>query len=75
MASGLNRAFLEVKTSEILITESCVGERKRRVNLSYHKKFISHKNLRLILHNNDEKNIELFCRFNTQIGDGLMFQI
>ena len=66
MASGLNRAFLEVKTSEILITESCVGERKKRVNLSYHEKFIFHKNLWLILHENGDKNIDFFCMPKTK---------
>jgi hypothetical protein len=44
MASGLKRVFLEVKNFEILITESCVGERKKRANLSYREKFISRKN-------------------------------
>jgi hypothetical protein len=73
MASSLNKEFLEVRTSEILITESCVGEKKKSVNFFYHEKFISHKNLRLILHENGDKTFNFFWRCNIQIGDGLIF--
>ena len=41
MASGLNRAFIEVIASEILITEECVGERKKRQRI-IPKKFKTH---------------------------------
>jgi hypothetical protein len=37
MASGFNKAFLEVKTFEILITKECGGGRKKKVYLSYHE--------------------------------------
>jgi hypothetical protein len=41
MASGLNRAFLEVITSETIITEECVGGRKKR-EIFIPKKFKTH---------------------------------